>query len=376
VDPKRQGLLYAGTEQGIHISFDDGASWSKFQLNLPIVPITDLTIKNDNLIAATQGRSFWLIDDLTPLHQLNDQVASSSYHLFAPMPSYRMGGGRGWGSRTAGQNHPGGVMVHFYLKAVSDSSNVTLEFFEQDGTSIKKFSTQAKERNQSMKVKEGFNRFVWNMRYEDAERFDGLIMWAARTTGPMAMPGNYKVKLTVDGQEMESPFEILPDPRATASQADYQAQFDFLMTVRDKLSETHLAIKQIREVRSQIDKVTEPLKGQEEYKPILDESKRILEEMKAIEEALYQTKNRSGQDPLNFPIKLNNKLAHLSMQVGAGNFPPTAQAEGVRKEITTAINKELDAYNKIMAQDIPALNEQIKEAGVDFISTKKSDPVN
>jgi hypothetical protein len=267
-------------------------------------------------------------------------------------------------------------MVHFYLKSVSDSSDVSLEFFEQSGKSIKKFSSTAKERGKSMKVKEGFNRFVWNMRYEDAESFKGLVMWAARTTGPMAMPGNYKVKLTVDGQEMEAPFEIIPDPRATASQADYQAQFDFLMTVRDKLSETHLAIKQIREVRGQINKVTGPMKGNEEYKPILDESKRILDEMKSIEEALYQTQNRSGQDPLNFPIRLNNKLAHLSMQVGAGNFPPTAQADGVRKEITSSIDKELDAYNKIMAQDIPALNEQIKEAGVDFISTKKEEPIN
>lgn len=374
-DPKRQGLLYAGTEKGMHISFDDGASWSPFQLNLPVVPITDLTIKNDNLIAATQGRSFWLIDDLTPLHQLNEQVANSASHLFTPMPSYRMGGGS-WQSRTVGQNHPGGVMVHFYLKSMTDSSVVSLEFFENNGESIKKYSTKSKERGKSMKAKEGFNRFVWNMRYEDAERFDGLIMWAGRTTGPMAMPGNYKVKLTVDGQEMEAPFEILPDPRATASQADYQAQFDFLMTVRDKLSETHLAIKQIREVRGQINKVTGPMKGKEEYQPILDESKRILEEMRSIEETLYQTKNRSGQDPLNFPIRLNNKLAHLSSQVGAGNFPPTAQAEGVRKEITTAIDKELDAYNKIMSQDIPALNQQIKEAGIDFISTKKVEPVN
>ena len=376
VDPKRQGLLYSGTEKGMFISFDDGASWSNFQLDLPIVPITDLTIKNDNLIAATQGRSFWLIDDITPLHQLNDQIANSTYHLFNPMASYRMGGGRSWQSKSAGKNHPGGVMVHFYLKDVNDSSKIELEFMEQDGSSIKKFSTTAKERNKKMKAEDGFNRFVWNMRYESAERFDGLIMWAAGTNGPTAMPGNYMVKLSVDGQVMEAPFEILPDPRATASQADYQAQFDFLMTVRNKLTETHVAIKQIREVRGQINKVTGPMKGKEEYKPVLDESKRIMEELKGIEEALYQTKNRSGQDPLNFPIKLNNKLAHLSSQVGRGNFPPTAQAEGVRKEMTSQINKELDAYNKIMEQDIPALNKQIKDAGVDFITTKKPDPVN
>ncbi len=376
-DPKRQGLLYAGTEKGMFISFDDGASWQPFQLNLPIVPITDLTIKNDNLIAATQGRAFWIIDDLTPLHQLNDQVANSDYYLFKPMPSYRLqGAGRGRPSKTAGENHPGGVMVHFYLKKASDSSDVKLEFLENDGTLIRAYSTAAKKKNEKLKVKEGFNRFVWNMRYPDAESFDGLIMWWASVTGPLAKPGSYKVRLTVEGQSMEMPFEILPDPRASATPADYAAQFDFLIKVRDKLSETHRAIKQIREVRQQINQVKETIKGREEYKPIAEEAGQVLDEMKAIEETLYQTKNRSGQDPLNFPIRLNNKLAHLSSQVGVGNYPPTTQAEAVRQEVTQAIDKELQKLDKIMTQDIPALNRKIKEAGIDFISVKQADEVN
>jgi photosystem II stability/assembly factor-like uncharacterized protein len=376
-DPKRKGLLYSGTEQGMFISFDDGASWSAFQLNLPIVPITDLTLKNDNLIVATQGRSIWMIDDLTPLHQLSDQVAGSQFHLYNPLDSYKMqGGGRERPSKTAGQNHPGGVMVHYYLKSVTDSSKISMEFLEQDGTTIKTFSSDAKKKNEKIEAKEGFNRFVWNMGYSDAESFDGIIMWWAGVGGPSAMPGTYKVKLTVDDQTMEVPFEILPDPRSSASQADYQAQFDFLITVRDKVSETHVAIKQIREVRDQVNKVTESMKGKEEYKSIMDESKRILDEMKTIEEMLYQTKNRSGQDPLNFPVRLNNKLAHLSSQVGIGNNPPTSQAEGVRKEITQSIDKELQSLNKIMEQDIPALNQQIKDAGIDFISAKKVEPVN
>jgi photosystem II stability/assembly factor-like uncharacterized protein len=376
-DPKRKGLLYAGTEKGMHISFDDGASWHPFQLNLPIVPITDLAIKDDNLIAATQGRSFWMIDDLTPLHQINDQVANSQFYLFNPMASYKIAGrGRRSPSKTSGQNHPGGVMVHYYVKSLTDSTRISLEFMEQDGSTIKTYSSSAKKKNEKIETKEGLNRFVWDMRYADAESFDGLIMWWASVGGPTAKPGAYKVKLTVDGQSMEVPFEILPDPRATATPADYEAQFDFLIAVRDKLSETHQAIKQIREVRGQINKVTESMKDKEEYKPIIEESKRILEEMKEVEEALYQTKNRSGQDPLNFPIRLNNKLAHLSSQVGMGNNPPTAQAEAVRKEITKAIDKELTSLNKIMEQDIPALNQQIKDTGIDFISAKKAETIN
>ena len=376
-DPKRKGLLYAGTEAGMYISFDDGASWKEFQMNLPIVPITDLTIKNDNLIAATQGRSFWIIDDLTPLHQLNDEVKSAAYYLFKPMPSYRMSGGQSRRpSKTTGQNHPGGVMTHFYLSSVTDSSDVALEFMETDGTVIKKYTTTSKENDTKLEVEEGLNRFVWNMRYPDAEDFKGMILWWGSTTGPLAKPGTYKVKLTVEGQSMESEFEILADPRATASAADYQAQFDFLIDVRDKLSETHMAIKQIRQVRGQINSVTESLEDNESAESLKEEAKEILEGMKVIEEALYQTQNRSGQDPLNFPIRLNNKLAHLASQAGIGNYPPTDQVKAVKAEISGAIDEELSKLKEIMSQDIPAFNQKVKDAGVDFISADQPDPVN
>ena len=376
-DPKRKGLLYAGTEAGMYISFDDGASWSDLQLNLPIVPITDLAIKNDNLIAATQGRSFWLIDDLTPLHQLSDQVAAANYHLFTPMPSYRMPGGQSRRpSRTEGQNHPGGVMTHFYLNSVNDSSSVIIEFMEQDGTLIKKYASDAEEKKDKLEIKEGLNRFVWNMRYSDAEDFKGMIMWWAGVTGPKAMPGTYKVKLTVEGQSMETQFEILADPRSSSTPADYQAQFDYLISVRDKLSETHLAIKQIREVRGQINKVTESVKGKDGMESLTDDAKAILDKMKVIEEALYQTQNRSGQDPLNFPVRLNNKLAHLSSQVGMGDYPPTDQAIAFKKEVTGDIDTELTQLNQIMEQEIPAFNQKVKDSGVDFISTKSAEPIN
>ena len=376
-DPKRKGLLYAGTEAGMYVSFDDGASWAPFQQNLPIVPITDLTIKNDNLIAATQGRSFWIIDDLTPLHQLSNEVAAANHFLYKPMPSYRMPGSQArTPSKTAGENHPGGVMAYFYLKSVTDSASISLEFMQQDGTLIKKYATDAKEKKEKLEVKEGLNRFVWNMRYPDAEDFKGLIMWAGSVTGPMAMPGTYTVRLTVEGQSMETEFEILADPRAKASAADYQAQFDYLISVRDKLSETHIAIKQIRQVRDQINAVTESLEGMDGTEGLNDDAAEILEKMKVIEEALYQTQNRSGQDPLNFPIRLNNKLAALNRQVGVGNYPPTDQAVGVKNDITGKIDGQLTQLNVIMEQDVPAFNQKVKDAGADFISAKQADPVN
>lgn len=374
-DPKRKGLLYAGTESSMYVSFDDGASWKSFQLNLPIVPITDLTIKNDNLIAATQGRSFWLIDDLTPLHQLSDQVAAAESFLFKPMPSYRMGPTFSFSrtNRTAGQNHPGGVIVHYYLKDTT-KAQVTIEFMQPDGTLIKKFSTKpdlkAKEEKLSLK-QPGMNKFNWNMRHPDAERFDGMILWAASMNGPRALPGNYKVKLTVNGKSSETEFEILKDPRATFSDADMKAQFDFIQEVIAKVSETHGSIKKIRQAREQINRAIDPIKDQKvAMKEVLDKAKAIQDTMKTIEEALYQTKNKSGQDPLNFPIRLNNKLAHLNSLAGAGNSKPTSQMVEYKNEITAEIDNHLAALNKIFKEDIPVFNALVKQKDIDAVVLK------
>ena len=374
-DPKRQGLLYAGTETGMYISFDDGASWKPFQLNLPIVPITDLALKNDNLIAATQGRSFWLIDDLTPLHQLNGQIASSDMHLYQPMPSYRMGNPSFWGApRNSGKNHPGGVMIHYYLQQELDSGAVlSLDIMDQTGELIKSFSNQLKpeKKEPELQPKKGMNRFVWDMRYPEAEKFEGLIMWGAGTQGPRAVPGKYQAKLSMGDDSQQVEFEILADPRAGATSADLQAQFDFLMEVRNKLSETHLAIKSMREVTSQIKTVQEKIKDLEEMEEINTLADTIKSHIKQVEESLYQTKNRSRQDPLNFPIRLNNKLAALS-QAGIGNSPPTDQAIAFKKEVISEIDQSLEQWQKIVSEEVPQFNELVKQKGVDAVSLDRS----
>ncbi len=371
-DPKRAGLLYAGTEFGLYISFDDGVSWKPFQLNLPLVPVTDLTLKNDNLIAATQGRSFWLIDDLTPLHQLDEAIAKSDVHLFKPMPSYRMNGGQGGRrgeSKTEGKNHPNGVMIHYYLKDTA-KTKATLEILETNGTLIKKFSTKPdkKLKEEEMKIKPGMNRHIWNMRYADAEGFDGLIMWGASLTGPKAVPGIYKAKLTVNDQSQETEFEIVKDPRTSGTLADIKAQFDFAIAVRDKLSETNKAVKNIRAVREQINRVTDPMKDKKDMKEVVDMGKSINEEMKKIEEALYQTKNKSGQDPLNYPIRLNNKLGALANEVDGSDYHPTEQVKAVNKEITDKIDGQLNNLRQIMKDRLPKFNELVKQKQVSAVT--------
>ncbi len=371
-DPARKGLLYAGTESGMYVSFDDGASWKPFQLNLPLVPITDLTIKNNNLIAATQGRSFWLIDDLTPLHQLSDAVAKSDFYLYKPLPSYRMPGGQGgWRgpSKTEGQNHPGGVNLFYYLKDTAKAV-ASLEIMEANGQLIKKYATKPDKKAKEEplpKLKPGTNRLNWNMRYPNADGFDGMILWGGGLNGPKAIPGTYKARLTVNGKSVEIEFEILKDPRTSGTPSDIKEQFDFLISVRDKLSETNNAVKKIRTAREQINRVTDPMKGKEDMKDVTELAKNILDEMKKVEEALYQTKNRSGQDPLNFPIRLNNKLAALSGEADNSDYKPSAQVKAVYTEITGKIDEQLRALDAIFKTKVPQFNELVKQKQVSAI---------
>ena len=366
-DPKRKELLYAGTESGIFISFDDGISWNSFQINLPLVPITDMTIKDNNLIAATQGRSIWIIDDLTPLHQLNKLNHNTNFHLFKPLDSYRMGYSS-WGgaSSTSGKNHHNGVEVFFNIdkKLIDENSDISLEFLDENKNSIKKYSLNNKK--SVLKLDGEKNSFVWNMRYDDAEGFDGLIMWAAGLTGPKAYPGSYSVRLKVGDSVLEEQFKILKDPRSSSTNEDLKEQFDFLISVRDKVTEIHKSIVQIRSTKDQLKNLKEKLS--DDHIEINQSIDSILERISKIEENLYQTKNRSGQDPLNFPIRLNNKLAHLLSVASRGNFKPTDQMYGVRDELIEKINAQLLKWENIKSSDLDKLNATILENNIQLIS--------
>ena len=365
-DPNKEKLLYAGTESGMYISFDDGISWNSFQLNLPLVPITDLTIKNNNLIAATQGRSLWLIDDLTPLHQLNKEVNNASMKLFKPIDSYRMGSpGRGT-PRNAGKNHHNGVEVFFNIddKILDDNTSVTLEFLDNEKKLIKKYDNQSDDN--ALDINGEKNSFVWNMRYDDAKGFDGLIMWAASLRGPIASPGQYYVKLTVNEKSEEQSFNILKDPRSNSTDEDLKEQFDFLLSVRDKVSDIHQTIIDIRSSRSQL--IDLKSKISDKYPDMENSISDVISRITLIEEKLYQTKNRSGQDPLNFPIRLNNKLAHLTSVASVGNFKPTDQMYNVRDELIGLIDKELKMWEDIKENDLVKLNSTILENNIQLIT--------
>lgn len=345
-DPAKKGILYAGTETGMYISFNDGASWQPFQLNLPIVPITDLTIKENNLIAATQGRSFWIIDDLTVIHQLSENIENKPFHLFKPQDSYKLDGVKRE-SKTAGTNRPGGVLVYYHLKE-EPKNEVRMEFYDSGRNLIKEFSSKGIE-NDTLKYKTGSNEFNWNLRIPDAIGFEGMIVWSGPLRGPKVVPGDYMVRLIVDGQSQDQRFKVLPDLRYPSTQEDLQAQYDFLLQVRDKLTETHETIILIRKYRAELDTIVQKNPRQ---KRRIDP---IVKSISDIEKELYQTQNKSGQDPLNYPIRLNNKLAHLNSIVGTGEFRPTDGAEEVRVEITRQIDIQLIKFREIEKSQISNL---------------------
>jgi photosystem II stability/assembly factor-like uncharacterized protein len=358
-DPERKGLLYCGTERGMYVSFDDGASWSGFQLNLPTVPVTDLAVRDGMLIAATQGRSFWVLDDLTVLHQQPAPLNGTPAHLYRPANAYRMRGSAGKTGLDAGENHPGGVTVYFHLSQPPEADTVTLEFMDSQGSCLRSFGSRTAG-SDSLGMTRGNNRFVWNLRTPDAETVEGMILWASGLEGPMVPPGEYKVRLKSGKFVQEQVFQVLKDPTVPFTETDLRLQFEFQRSVIDKLTETHRAILEIRRTREQLgfwmDRTPET-----QTDSLRHRLKKIGETLDSIEQNLYQTKNRSQQDPLNFPIRLNNKLAHLKTLNAFGEAPPTDQEIEVRDVLVSEIDAELHRWETLKTTEIPALNRQILE---------------
>jgi len=367
-DPKRKGLLYAGTETGMYISFNDGANWSPFQMNLPIVPITDLTIKDNNLIVATQGRSVWIIDDLTVLHQMDASKKSASSILYKPKDSYRTKGGVArTPSKTAGANHPNGVITHFYLKNVAEKDSVRLTYTSMAGDTLATYSNSSKDKDKKLKVKKGGNTFVWDTRGKGAKKLEGMILWWASLDGAKAVPGEYKVHLNVNGDSTSETFKIIPDPRAEVSVADMQKQFDFITDINTTIEKAHQSIEKIRKVTKQLDAFTKQYKDNEQTKDLVEKAKKMKESLASVEKALYQTKNRSGQDPLNFPIRLNNKLGHLNSLVAIDDFPPTEQDIAVKNELTGQINDQLEAFNAVLDKELKEFNTAFNALRLNYL---------
>lgn len=363
-DPARKGLLYAGTESGLYISFDDGNSWKPFQQNLPIVPITDLTIKDNSLIVATQGRSIWMLDDLTVLHQLPN--SDKNPYLFKPKPTYRLRGSGGESSLTMGTNKPNGVEIHFYIPSYNKGSDkVELSFHDEKGNEIRKFSTS--DDDNKLEVKDGGNVFVWDYKYPGAENFDGMVMWSASLNGAKAVPGTYQVRLSVNNFEFENSFKILKSPTSESTVDQMREQFNFVNQINKTLSKAHQSIKKIRKTKLKLNDFLTTFSDNKDAENIIKKANFLIDSLSKVENALYQTKNESRQDPLNFPIKLTNKLGHIADLVTMNDFPPTDQDKKLMTELSEKIDKEIEIFNKLMTNDVSEFNLSFKKLQLDYL---------
>ncbi|HZH35729.1 MAG TPA: hypothetical protein VEX65_00535, partial [Flavisolibacter sp.] len=368
-DKRKPGLLYAGTEFGMYISYNDGASWKPFQLNLPVVPITDLATKENDLIVATQGRSFWIIDDLTMVQEANSAITGKSLHVYPVETTYRMqSAGSRFGSAptNAGANAPIGAVINFYAKNVDDSTKAFLTILDKNRKEVKTFATDAKEAGKKIELNKGMNQAVWDFRYPASETIEGMILWNGVPGGIVAPPGNYFARVRVGADSTEVPFTIKPDPTYKMTQAAYEEQFTFLNTIQEKFNETQKAIKDIRSLRTQINDFVSK-QGKEVPKEIKTAADSINKNLTTIEEALYQTKAKSGQDVLNYPIRLNDKLAGVFNVANSGNSSPSRQARDVYNDLAMQIDLQLARFRSIKEKDIPAFNTLIREKALPVI---------
>jgi putative sterol carrier protein len=385
-DTVRKGLLFAGTEHGIYVSFDDGDTWQSIRLNLPNVQVSDIVIAGNDVVIATHGRSFHVLDDITPMRQLTPTLTSEAAHLF---------------HSTAAQRNVSQARIDYYLS--KPAQKVVVEIVDTNGQVVRSFTGTPNDQagrggrggragrggaaasdapaaedagasddpfaggggrggrgggNPVAPDKAGLNRFQWDMRYPGAKTFNGMIFWGANTQGPEAVPGTYTIRLNVDGQTYTDKIQLEKDPRLdNITVADLKEQFDLALKVRDEVTACNEMVIEIREFKKQID---DRLKGSNDaaLKSALDAFRARLS---GVEEDLYQVRNQSGQDPLNFPIKLNNKIAALDSSIEHGDGKPTAASYEVYDLLTKRLQEQQAKLDAIVKADLPRVNKMLSD---------------
>jgi photosystem II stability/assembly factor-like uncharacterized protein len=409
-DPTLRGLLYAGTETGVYVSFDDGGAWQPLKGNLPVVPIHDLVVKEPegDLVLATHGRSFWVLDDLGPVRTTTPDMGQQAAVLVKPRPTVRYMTNSGFSHKAVkGKNYrmPGAVMVTYrqsedprtgdkveeFLDAARNPPNgaiisyflteglegeISMTFLEADGKEIRSFSSKVPEEGPSApKDKEpripkesGLNRWTWNLRYPDATKVEddeaANEMVEGGIGGPMVPPGTYRVRLQVDDQTFEQDFEVRKDPRVSATDADLQAQFALLRQIHGRLSDTHKAINELRTIRRRAEDWAARTKDKPELDAVAKAALAVVERLKPVEAELIQVEAKSRGDSLNYPVRLNGKLAALIGTVASADAAPTASAKQVFGELTARVQAQLDQLAEAVVTEVANLNESIRQANL------------
>ncbi|MGB8776327.1 MAG: hypothetical protein WCC78_19490, partial [Terriglobales bacterium] len=383
-DPRKKGLLYAGTERGVFVSFDDGAHWRSLQINLPITPVHDLVVKNDDLVLATHGRAFWILDDVSPLREFADSIAKEDMHLYRPTTAYRVHSGEGPSHFSfVGKNPPNGAVIYFYLKQTPKTEQeVKIEILDASGKVIRKYSSTKnepldepldpddKKPEKQIKPEEGLNRFVWDLHYEEANRVPGYFLWEYNdgAKGPLALPGNYQVRLTANGKSVTVPFELKIDPRVTTAQSDLEQQFKLEMEVREQLNRVYEAVNQIQDVREQLTGLKKRLVPGDSTKAMFEGATALDAKLIAVRDPLINFKISASEDSLAYAPGIDAKLAFLSMAVsGFADSAPTASEYQEFDKLKKQTDELLANWDQVRNADIPTFQKLAEQQNIHSI---------
>ena len=376
-DPKKRGLLYAGTELGVFASFDDGAHWQPLQLNLPSSPIHDLVVKDDDLVVATHGRSFWVLDDITPLRQLSAQSAGADTILYQPKTALRLHYPEEVDKRQpVGDNPPSGAIIDYYFKT-APKEEVSLEILDTSGKVVRHLSSKEKkegeqppewpdrvERVKTIPAKEGMNRFAWDLRYDDPIEIPGAFYSGTGPKGPLALPGNYQVKLTVGGKSQTEPLHLVIDPRTKGQEAALQKQFTLSMQANDRISELHQAVNEIRDLKSQIQALHKRFGDDQRLKPALAAADDLDHKMSEVEQKLIQVNMKGSEANLAFPNMLNERFDTFSHTIDAGDTEPTKPQLDVFQMLSSQLEEQLKEWAQLKNEGVPKVSELVKQANL------------
>ncbi len=380
-DPTRRGLLYAGTQHGVYVSYDDGDRWEPLSLNLPDVQISDLVVEDNDLAIATHGRGFYVLDDIAPVRDARAISTGSGSYLFKPADAIRGGGP---------------VTISYLLKQpakdlridVLDSTGAVAfsiagglpdaagrgrgrgqqaaQTTENADTATDQPGGRGRGGPPTTSMTAGLSRTTWNLDYPGPTTFPGMVLWGATTSGPAAPPGNYQVRLTVDGKSQTQPLVVKRHPLRSTTDAELQEQFNLGIQIRDKVSEANNAVILIRSVKQQVkDRLAKSNDAQ-----LADAAGRLTANLSAVEEAIYQVKNQSNQDPLNFPIKINNRIASLLRAVNTGDGKPISSIEPIFRDLVGELKVQTEKMQRILVDDLAAFNKEAARVGQAAVSPK------
>jgi photosystem II stability/assembly factor-like uncharacterized protein len=384
-DPKKRGLLYAATENGVYVSFNDGAEWKSLKLNLPTTPVHDLVVKDNDLVVATHGRAFWILDDISPLRQFNDDVTKKDVHLYTPDAAYRIQAGESeehHPSKRTGQNPPAGAVIYYYLKDAPKAGTETkLEILDASGKVIRQYSSAEtepldeplgpddKKPEKEIKPDAGLNRFVWDLRYEEAHRIPGYYLWEYNggAKGPVAAPGQYQVRLTVGTDSQVAPLELKLDPRVKVTKADVEQQFKMLSQIHEELNRVYDAVNQIQDVRSQVAGLKRRLPENASTKAISESADDLEKKLVAVRDQMVNLTISANEDSLAYPPQIDAKLAYLAMDVSSADSAPTEAEQIEFEKLKRQSGELLSRWDDLQRRDLAAFQKLTAEGSLSTV---------